>query len=344
VNRGTFFGQTSFWNPRRHQTAVCAMALVACVWTAPGAWSQVRLDGPPKARVRAKPPTAWDKATSSTFFADAFDTLDGERPDFSAVAATASGAATAPQSGAAPAGMAGGGGTGGFKWSALVSPETLADEIKEMKGTVSKAVASASDFKGGGYNDARKAFSAIALSFALIADYDGDVRWKKDAETARDLFARVGNNCKVGTQQSFDESKARVADLDALLEGNPIDAKSDREDDWTWSQVAGRPPLMSRLETADGIANAAVASKDDFNKQVEKLLHEVEIVAAIGEAIQRPDYEYHDDDTYRGYASQMRDAAVKARAAVQKSDYDATRTAVGEIKKSCDACHGDYRS
>ena len=40
----------------------------------------------------------------------------------------------------------------------------------------------------------------------------------------------------------------------------------------------------------------------------------------------------------------MRDAAVKARAAVQKSDYDAARTAVGEIKKSCDACHGDYRS
>ena len=344
MNRGTLFGQTSCRSGWRHSATICVALVIACLGAEPEAWSQMRLDGPPKTRERAKPPADWDKATSSTFFTDAFDTLEGTRPDFTAVASKTSGAATSPQSGAAAAGMAGGGGTGGFKWSALVSPDTLADEVKEMNAAASKAVASASDFKGGGYNDARKAFSAIALAFAVTADYDGDVRWKKDAETARDLFARVGNNCKVGTQQSFDESKTRVADLEALLEGNPIDAKSDREDDWTWSQVAGRPPLMSRLETADGIANAAVASKNDFNKQLEKLLHEVEIVAAIGEAIQRPDYEYHDDDTYRGYASQMRDAAVKARAAVQKSDYDAARTAVGEIKKSCDACHGDYRS
>jgi cytochrome c556 len=40
----------------------------------------------------------------------------------------------------------------------------------------------------------------------------------------------------------------------------------------------------------------------------------------------------------------MRDAAVKARAAAQRSDYDAARAAVGELKKSCDTCHGAYRS
>ena len=39
----------------------------------------------------------------------------------------------------------------------------------------------------------------------------------------------------------------------------------------------------------------------------------------------------------------MRDAAIKARDAALKSDYDAARTAVGVLKKSCDSCHGDYR-
>ena len=294
----------------------------------------------PRERQRAKPPAVkdWDKTSKSAFLDDAFTTLEGERPDF---VATSSARLAGTNGGAVAASGESG---GGFRWSGLISPDTLADEVKEMNAAASKAVASASDFKGGGYNDARKAFSAIALAFAVTADYDGDVRWKKDAEAARDLFARVGNNCKVGTQQSFDESKTRVADLEMLLQGNPIDANAGREEDVSWSQVAGRPPLMSRLEAADGIANAAVASQNDFNKQLEKLLHEVEIVAVIGEAIQRPDYEYHDDDTYRGYASQMRDAAVKARAAVQKSDYNAARAAVGELKKSCDACHGDYRS
>jgi hypothetical protein len=212
-----------------------------------------------------------------------------------------------------------------------------------MKGRVAAAVASVSDFKGGGYDEARVGFSTIALAFAVTAEHDGDVRWKKDAEQARDLFARVGANCKVGTTQSFAEAKARVDDLATLLDGSPIEATAEREDDFKWSHVAGRPALMARLETADELMAASIASKDDFTKQVEKLLHEAELVAAIGEAIQRPDYEYHDDDTYRGYAAAMRDAAVKAREAALKSDYDAARTAVGVLKKSCDSCHGDYR-
>ncbi len=301
--------------------------------------AQVRSRGrEPKDRVRAKAPAGWDKATSSAFFSDAFATLEGERPDFAKVATpggTANATVAAPVGGSAV--------TSGFKWSTIISPDTLADEVKQMKGVVAASVVSASDFKGGGYDRAREGFSAIALAFGVIAAHDGDVRWKKDAETARDLFARVGFNCKVGTEQSFAESKARVADLEALIEGNSITSRADREEDFRWSQVAGRPPLMSRLEMADGILGGAVASKDDFQKQVEKFLHEAEFVATIGEVIQQPDFEYHDDATYRGHASAMRDAAVKARGAAQQGDYDAARAAVGELKKSCDACHGDYR-
>ena len=195
-----------------------------------------------------------------------------------------------------------------------------------------------------GYDQAREAFSAIALAFGVIAAHDGDVRWKKDAENARDLFARVGFNCKVGTDGSFAEAKARAADLEALLDGGSPEKKADREEDFAWSQVAARPALMSRLEAAEQVAGGIVASKDAFEKQVDALLREVELVAAIGEVIQQKAFEYHDDDTYRGYAAAMRDAAVRARDAARRADYDAVRAAVGDLKKSCDTCHGDYRS
>lgn len=301
-----------------------------------------RVDRPPAAeKVRARPPATWDKATAAVFFDDAFATLEGQRPDFTAVASTArAGSAPAePAAAGSPAAAA-----GGFKWSALVSSDTLADEVKDMKTRVTAAASSVTDFKGGGYDEARVGFSTVALAFAVMAEYDGDVRWKKkDAEQARDLFARVGANCKVGTPQSFAEAKARIDDLGTLLDGSPIEATAEREEDFKWSQVAGRPALMARLKTADELLAACIASKDNFTKQAEKLLHEAEMVAAIGEAIQRPDYEYHDDDTYRGYAAAMRDAAVKARDAALKSDYDAARTAVGALKKSCDSCHGEYR-
>lgn len=323
--------------------AMLALLAAAASWAEVSSAAPLRIERTkPSEKVRARPPAAWDKATEGAFFDDAFATLEGERPNFAATASgvravAGAGGATAAQS---QAGVSAG---GGFKWSGLVSPDTLADEIKDMKARVAGAVASVSDFKGGGYDDARVGFSTIALAFAVIAEHDGDVRWKKDAEQARDLFARVGVNCKVGTNQSFAEAKARVDDLGTLLDGSPIEATAEREDDFKWSQVAGRPPLMSRLETADELVAAATASKDDFTKQAEKLLHEAEIVAAIGEVIQRPDYEYHDDDTYRGHAAAMRDAALKARDAALKGDYDAARAAVGALKKACDACHGDYR-
>jgi len=287
---------------------------------------------------RAKPPVNWDKTTAKTFYDDAFAELEGERPNFAAVVSRPTGG------GAGPTGGTMTGAAGGFKWSALISEETLTDEIKDMTGVLSKLVASQSDFKGGGYDTARGAFATVALAFGVIAAYDQDVRWKKDAETARDLFGRVASNCKVGTDQSFNESKLRVTDLESLLSGSGLTARADREEDFRWSQVAARPALMSRLESADAALAAASSSKGDFDKAIDRVLRDAEIVAAIGEVIQQADYEYHDDDTYRGYSSAMRDAAMRLREAAQKKDYDAARAALGGLKKSCDACHGDYRS
>jgi hypothetical protein len=284
---------------------------------------------------RSAPPTgAWDKGTAGTFFDDAFATLDGPRPAFasrSAAPVAAQAAATAPAE-------------GGFRWSTLVSEGTLTDEIKDMKAVVAAATARPADFKGGGYEQAREAFSSIALAFAVIAAYDQDVRWKKDAERARDLFARVGFNCKVGTDQSLAESKLGLADLEALLDGGAPERQADRDDDFRWSQVAGRPALMTRLEAAEAGVGAGIASKAEFDRQIAALVHDAEMVAAIGEAIQQPDFEYHDDDTYRGYAAAMRDAALQLRAACDEKNYESARAAAGALKKSCDACHGDYRS
>ena len=293
----------------------------------------------PQAIRRAKPPAAaWDRNTAKTFHDDAFAELEGERPNFTAAAQRQA------ASGSVQADVASAPSVGGLKWSALVSEETLTDEIKDMKLALVGAVASQSDFKGGGYDKAREAFSAVALAFGVIAAYDQEIRWKKNAETARDLFARVGSNCKVGTDQSFNESKLRVADLESLLDGIAPTARADREEDFRWSQVAGRPALMSRLESADATLAAASASKADFDKAVDRVLRDAEIVAVIGEVIQQADYEYFDDDTYRGYASTMRDAALRLRDAAQKKDYETARAALGALKTSCDSGHGDYRS
>lgn len=293
------------------------------------------------AQRRSPPPAgAWDPVTAGTFVPDAFAALDGQRPVFVPGArapqapAQAGGAAAPSQSSTGD----------GFKWSALVSEDVLSDEIKDVKGVIAKACAKPTDFKGGGFREARVAFSALATAFGVIAAYDTDIRWKKDAATARDLFARAGFNCKTGTDQSFAESRARLEDLEALLDGNPPKGKPDRDEDFKWSQVAARPALMTRLEQAQNAMRPAIASKADFGAGRDDLVRAVEIVAAIGEVIRQPDFEFAEDDGYLGFAAEMRDAAVEARAACEKKDYDAARAAVGRIEKACTACHGDYRS
>ena len=55
---------------------------------------------------------------------------------------------------------------------------------------------------------ARDNFSLLAVLFAVIGQYDGEVRWQKDAANLRTLFGRAGFNCKVGTDNSFSEAKA----------------------------------------------------------------------------------------------------------------------------------------
>lgn len=290
---------------------------------------------------RARPPAdARDKAMSGVFFDDAFAELQGPRPDFLAARSAPTAPGTAP--GTAPPDPAAAAGDG-FTWSTLVSGDTLTDEIKGMKDRIGPALASPSTFKGGGYGEAQNAFSMIALAFGVIAAHDEDVRWKKDAATARDLFARAGFNCKVGTDQTFKESKLRVDDLAAMLDGNPPQGTPDREDDFRWSQVAGRPPLMSRLEEAERAIGAATASSGEFAKQLGRVVHEAEIVAAIGQVIHQPDFEHHDDDSYRGYAVGLRDAAANLRKACLEKNHAAATSATAAISKSCNDCHGDYR-
>ncbi len=286
---------------------------------------------------RSRPPsTTWDDMTAGLFSDDAFTFLSGPRPDFG----SAPRPVVSPSGGGEPAAEDGG---DGFKWSTLISGDTLTDEIKDLKDRVTSTATTPSTFKGGGYNDAREAFSMLALAFGLIAAHDQDIRWKRDAATARDLFARAGFNCKVGTDQTFNESRLRIEDLEGMIQGSPPKGKPEQEEDFRWSQVAGRPPLMSRLELAGEIMNASIASQADFKGKADRLFHEAEIVAAIGEVVCRPDFEYFDDETYVEYASTMRDAAVAVRKACLDQDYDAARAAVGDISKSCDTCHGDYR-
>lgn len=317
------------------QIALKPLVLIALL--APPSWLSTaqaqgvrpRSGGP---RPRAEPPESWSPAVTSQFFTDAFVELEGPRPDFTKRADSTATRGDFAEEGAVP---------GAVLWASYVSGDTLVDEIKTMKLEIDKLIAKKRDFTGGGYIEARNNFSSIAAAFAVITVYDGDVRWTDNASRARDRFAAAAFECNQGNDKTFTIATQAAEDLEKLISGSQLDGSGAKQVEW--QRIAARPPLMARLERAEKALAEVSASEAAFTKAPERLVHEAEIVALIGEFIQQPEFEDFSDETYRGYASTMRDAAVQAAAATRKGDFAAAQSAISALRKSCDTCHGDYR-
>ena len=95
----------------------------------------------------------------------------------------------------------------------LSTRTTLEDEIKSQQRALGIAVESPLKFKGGQYQDARLRLSMLAAMFAVAAEYGQPVRWQREAAGIRDRLAKAASNCKVGTDASYQDAKARFDEL-----------------------------------------------------------------------------------------------------------------------------------
>lgn len=289
---------------------------------------------------RAKPPVFTPGQSEGIFFPDIFESgLKGPRPaDFSG----ASGSRPTPGGPSIPGGPDDSPSKSGKGWAAIISPESLQDEVTSIRRNFDANVTTPTAFAGGGYKEVQRDSTMLALIFGIIADYDGDVRFKKAAPIARDLFGRLGFNTKVNSTQAYNEAKSRKTDLADILNGNVPQGKVGETP--SWEKVVLRPPLMKRLDIFEKQHMLPhTGNAGEFTKNADSLLREAEICAAIAEVIGQPGFEFADDKTYLGYAAKLKQSARKLADAVKQKSFDAARTAAGEISKTCTQCHEGYR-
>ena len=302
-------------------------------------WVVVAQSKAPKTK-RAAPPKFTD---SGPYFADAFkEALVGERPaDLSkAVPVVASIGSAAPAAAAAPAAS----GASGSGWSQLISATTLEDSIKSLKLQVDKEITTPTGFAGDGHKDARRDFSLLAMLLGIAGEYDGDVRWKKDAPAARDAFARSAANFKVGTPQAFQEAKVRRDELSDLVGGGSPYAGKAADAKATWASVAGRAPLMQYLQAAwEPRLKAALADKGQFTAKTDEIVKDAELFAAIGEVLSKEGMEDADSDEYKALSHRLRDGGKQIIDAVKLKNYEQASSAAAAIGKACAECHENYR-
>lgn len=285
---------------------------------------------------QAKPPE-WTQDDLATFFDDAREKLDGQRPDYERLETADHGTARSAlvdRDGEAAT---------GFAWSQLVDAETVETEVKRLVDSVANAVATPSEFKADGYKSCRRDFSELAALFGVAGEYDGQVRWQDVAPGLREKFARAGRNAKVGTDQTYQEATQRKQDLDDLVRGSRPQVPS-AEKAADWGQVSDLVPLMQRMNQAQlERLQPWLADERQFERRRGDVQHEAQLVTMIAEVIGREGFDYWDEEEYAGYRRELRQAAKELAAAAAADNYDAARAADVRVTKACANCHADYR-
>lgn len=285
--------------------------------------------------------------TQGVFFDNVFEQgLQGPRPaNLGQPPAVATGGATDAPASSTPSGgeSSSGGGGGLYAWSKIISPTTIEDEIKALKLSADQNITTPNKFAGGDYRTVRRDFSVLALLLGIVAEYDGEVRWKESAAAARDLFARTAANAKVGTSQVYNEAKQRRDQLNDLVNGTRIEGQN-VEAKTKWGATIDRSPLMQKLELAfQGKVLPMTSSAATFKENKAELKHQAELIAAMAEVLKQEGMEDAGDSDYDGHCDKMKNAALEIVEAIKLDNQDAAAKAAGQISQSCSECHESYR-
>ncbi len=303
---------------------------------------------------RAKPPKFDASSFPGVFYEDLSAVVAGGRPRIDQLHA-ATGAAATGIAGPAASLAAGPAGNGSpavagdsasdskAKWRSLAEPLQLEDEVKKMKLHYDSVVTTPGRFKSGDFKLARVDLAILATLMAVIHEYEGDVRFKKDAAIARDALASAAVAVAGGADNIFDVAMQRRNDLQDVVSGSGLNRAAPATPT-DWSVISTRSPLMLYLQQQmDETLLSGTADDASVAEAIEEIKRSGAMVAVIAEVLNQEGMEGADDEDYRKLADAMKSAALELRGALERNDAAGARLAVGEVSKSCIACHDGYR-
>ena len=280
---------------------------------------------------RAKRPTFTKDQWKDVFFEDLFsEGLSGERPEAKAAAE-----ASEESAGSTVAGNTN-------SWSRSISRDAIENEVKALQQKLQKLGLSVSRFNTQ-FRDIQQQFNLLSMMFAIVHEYDKDVRWKKYAASAQKMCAEAATKSRAPSKAAFEHAKLRKQELLELVRGGaiPITAEDANLD---WSTVIDRTTIMTRLEAAlSEVLKPETANAKQFKKAKDSLTQQAHLIAAMGKVVTLENMDEADEDGYVKYAEDMRSAASFLAKAIKADDFELASEAVNRIEQSCNDCHGDWR-
>ena len=283
------------------------------------------------------PPPTFTPDVAELFSADARTLIGPGVPGGTRPAAPAAG-------GSAPAGGGDAVTVAAGSWSKMISPENLEAIVKAELPAAAESVKTINGFKGNGKDQCQESFAVLTSMFGVIARYDGDVRWKKEALSLEEMCSKIVHACKTSSDAAYRQSQKGATDLNEMVRGGTIADRPKPDPDATWGKLLHRPALMKRMEVLrSGDRLGKFLSKSDFNKSKDAALRDGELLLVFSEIIRDAAFESGDDDTYQGYATEFQKQCLEMVEAIKLGNADAAGSALSRVSKSCDTCHGDFR-
>ena len=289
---------------------------------------------------RAPVPDVSPEQLRGIFFENFSEAFKGERPTLSSIRTASKSAATTAMANQSKSG--GDRKSGSDPWSPVISASSIEDEVKQVRLRYDALITTPGRFNSGGYQTARLELTILATLFGVIAEYGDQVRWKSDADAARDLLGRTASNCKAGSTQVYNEAKLRKSDLQDLLSGTGLAGRRGEPVD-DWSGVADRSPLMEyaemlveKLEDDGRDEKTITANQSDIRRRAE-------LLAMLGKVLTKDGIDGSGDEDYEKFSLGMTQAATEVVSALENSDFTSVRSGIGTIRSRCDACHEEYR-
>lgn len=304
------------------------------------AWVQDPVSRPRKVDRSARPvfaPRDWQ----GVFFSDLFaEGLSGERPLLAAGSGNPADPAL-PLPGDPPAAAAAGD-SNRVGWSSLIDRETLENEIKRLQIELESRITTPAKYSTG-YRQAHHTFVLLSAWFAVVFEYDGDIRWKSSAGDVVATMMRASVNTRSAGADSFRFASQAKQSLTDMIRGESFAGQEKAVAAVDWSQAVERTELMIRLnDLADELAQATSGEKE-FAAAKGTLAGTAGAVAAIGRMLARPGMVNADDSSYAALAGSMENAAMELKQSMTIPDLSAAQATVNRLRQSCDSCHADWR-
>lgn len=294
----------------------------------------------PKLIKRAKRPSFQERDWKGIYFENMFhEGLVGERPVPSLTSpATSVGQATpgTPDPTTVP------GTSGTFAWSTFIDNTIIENEVKSLQQKLLVDITTPGRFKSD-YSKVHQSYSMLSMLFAIIVEYDADVRWKEMAPLAQPAFARAAANSRVGSLQAYNNAKLQKDNLTELVRGGGFGDNQKPVDSVEWETAVKRSPIMVQLEEFLSTLKPHLANKTEFTRNNEAVLHGASLIAAMGQVLCKPDMEDADEEDYAVYAEAMSTAAAQVAEGCQTNNYDLAAKGFNLVEQSCSNCHDEWR-